>query len=388
MVIGAGCAGLSLATQLAKLERMGSKVPSTILVDRRAEYVDDRTWCFWEPPTSKNQGSNQMWDSWEFSDGNNRVIHCGNSDWAYHYTNALDFYQTCIQSIEQSKSQSLHLNQSVKKIKKTSQGYLVSTTNRTYIAKNIVDTRPWSAAPDRDVLLNQIFYGLVIDTSELNMAVPNRAMLMTDMSVDEYGFKFNYILPLSKNRILIEVTRFTAHDLAPESLAANCYALSRNMTKNKVPCILRVESGNIPMGLGSISKSSQNYVYSGVTAGAARASTGYAFQRIGKWAKHCAVHLVEHGNPCSAPKDPTLIHWMDTVFLQTIKRNPKVAPKLFMSLAENLDASKLVRFLTDKPTYRDLFSVMTALPVKSLLKSAIIDLSRRAQKKYQRVREA
>jgi lycopene beta-cyclase len=45
VVIGAGCAGLSLGFNLAK---MGEDAPKTIFLEQRLEYHNDRTWCFWD----------------------------------------------------------------------------------------------------------------------------------------------------------------------------------------------------------------------------------------------------------------------------------------------------------------------------------------------------
>ena len=44
IIIGAGCAGLSLGTRLASLD---SQAPKTLLLESRVAYDNDRTWCFW-----------------------------------------------------------------------------------------------------------------------------------------------------------------------------------------------------------------------------------------------------------------------------------------------------------------------------------------------------
>jgi len=47
IIIGGGCAGLSLA---ARLSRYGGDAPRTLVVDSRTSYTNDRTWCFWKLP--------------------------------------------------------------------------------------------------------------------------------------------------------------------------------------------------------------------------------------------------------------------------------------------------------------------------------------------------
>ena len=44
IVLGAGCAGLALASRLS---RYGDLAPRTVILDQRKDYSNDRTWCFW-----------------------------------------------------------------------------------------------------------------------------------------------------------------------------------------------------------------------------------------------------------------------------------------------------------------------------------------------------
>ena len=50
VILGGGCAGLSLAMRLAKL---GEQCPQTIIVEPRERYVNDRTWGFWGTPSAQ-----------------------------------------------------------------------------------------------------------------------------------------------------------------------------------------------------------------------------------------------------------------------------------------------------------------------------------------------
>jgi lycopene beta-cyclase len=44
IILGGGCAGLSLARRLSEL---GEDCPQTVILESRSSYTDDRTWCFW-----------------------------------------------------------------------------------------------------------------------------------------------------------------------------------------------------------------------------------------------------------------------------------------------------------------------------------------------------
>ena len=45
VIIGGGCAGLSLAYQLSQF---GENCPKTLIIEEREAYTNDRTWCFWD----------------------------------------------------------------------------------------------------------------------------------------------------------------------------------------------------------------------------------------------------------------------------------------------------------------------------------------------------
>jgi hypothetical protein len=53
---------------------------------------------------------------------------------------------------------------------------------------------------------------------------------------------------------------------------------------------------------------------------------------------------------------------MDRLFLQLIRRQPDLAPCLFMAMAERLRPEQLVAFLGDQAQWRDAMSVIGALP--------------------------
>ncbi len=45
LILGGGCAGLSLASRLAEF---GKDAPKVLIIEQRESYTNDRTWCFWD----------------------------------------------------------------------------------------------------------------------------------------------------------------------------------------------------------------------------------------------------------------------------------------------------------------------------------------------------
>jgi len=111
----------------------------------------------------------------------------------------------------------------------------------------------------------------------------------------------------------------------------------------------------------------ESYVRVGLHAGAARASTGYAFQRIQRWAVLCAAQLAKGAPPVPHRRDPVLLRWMDYLFLRVLKRRPEMAPLLFVSVFKNAKASRLIRFLNDNGTLFDCVAIVGALPARPFI---------------------
>ena len=73
-----------------------------------------------------------------------------------------------------------------------------------------------------------------------------------------------------------------------------------------------------------------NYFYAGALGGAVRASSGYAFLRIQKWAKDCAVCLKETGKLISHPKENLITFKLDKIFLNVLEKNIISAHQIFL----------------------------------------------------------
>jgi lycopene beta-cyclase len=102
-------------------------------------------------------------------------------------------------------------------------------------------------------------------------------------------------------------------------------------------------------------------------AGAARPATGYAFQRIQRWAADCAARLADAGAAVGHPPDPRFSAWMDRLFLSVIERQPQLAPQLFVDMFGRVESQRIIRFLSDRGHLADHAAVALALPFKPFL---------------------
>ena len=133
--------------------------------------------------------------------------------------------------------------------------------------------------------------------------------------------------------------------------------------------VVRSESGILPMGLVRRPASlGSGHVAVGVMAGSARASSGFAFQRIQQWADQCCAAMAAGGPPTPHRADPLLIRVMDRLFLKVLRASPKAAPDLFLSMFGQADSARVIRFLSGKSSVKDCLQVMKALPAKNFVR--------------------
>ncbi|MDG1904710.1 MAG: lycopene cyclase family protein [Arenicella sp.] len=380
IVIGAGCAGLSLAGELCKYEQNGEAPPKTLLIEPRSSYTTDRSWCYWEPTTLASPNDvDASWPSWSFSDSKQTFVHTLAQKWHYQYLNSGRFYRQRLAAINESHRVSVNLGESVQDVSQHNNGFRVRTNKAEYHCLKIVDTRPPTRKRLEQSLMLQIFYGIEIEIPGSHSIDLRLAKVMSDMRSDKLGFKFNYVLPLSPRSLLVEITRFTDRLIEPDDLRHETYQLACDIVGSTQLSIIREERGIVPMGLPmrhatlSPNPNISNRVLVGLGGGAARPATGYAFQRLQRWAHDCAQRLMEAGTLVTMQPDSRLVQWMDRVFLLTLKNNPQLGPKLFIALARRVRPVRLVRFLTDQATVFDLIAIIAALPVTPLLLTAFRD---------------
>lgn len=368
IILGGGCAGLSLALRLAEL---GEQSPKTLIIEKRQAYSNDRTWCFWdEGNPALTEWADHTWSSFKVQLGDKQLVkNCSKNP--YVMISAKTFYTRAIQNITANVQRfTLNKDESVLTIiKQANQTWRITTNMGVYTANHIVDTRPASQIYDDMSLLWQSFIGFEIEVSQ-DLFDAQQFILMDIEQHFKNGLGFIYVLPVTPNRALIEYTVFCEQAMSANSLQPYLdLALSR-YTKHAEYKVLRKECGQLPMGNQTVKKSDDpSYIFAGLYAGAARPSSGYAFQRIQGWAKLCAQSWSQHQSFIPAPKDPALTAMMDDIFLHVLKSNPAAAATLFFSFFSKAKLISTIRFLSDHATITDLGSIIFSMPTVLFLKS-------------------
>lgn len=366
IVLGGGCAGLSLAQRLAR----GKSGLRVLVLERRTSYQDDRTWCFWQRPQRAPGLAHRRWPRWRFSCDGRRVTHHAPAYAEYRCVRSLDFYQDALAALAAQDDVRLLRGQAVGAIHAPggAGGVAVETQHGTLRARWLVDTRPAGIVARAG--LKQVFAGVEVHAERpvFDDAVVG---LMEDMTVDAHGFRFTYVLPFTATHGLVETTRFTA--APPERLGAvSRVDLDEALAPVRARSALRFgrrEHGALPMDADAVRPSAApGVVTAGTAGGALRPSSGYAFLRIQAWARACAARLAEGAPPIGHPPDPRWRRSVDQLFLRVIRADPRVAPDAFMAMAAQLEARTFVRFLSDDATPGDFVRVASVLPKAPFLR--------------------
>lgn len=364
LVLGGGCAGLSLSMQLAQF---GQQAPSTLILEQRPFYENDRTWCFWgDAKTPFALQAQYQWPTVKVVNDDLAVpVDCTSTP--YRMLAAEQFYSAALAAMAAVPQIHLQMQSQVLSEPEFYAGrWHVATSAGPASAAMLVDTRPQRLPATQGALMWQSFVGHEIDCSQ-PVFDANCAELMNFSTASAERVAFTYVLPLSRTRALVEFTVFSAIPSTFEALAADLDHAIVQRIKGLAFTVRRSEKGILPMGLlpsstDVIPAPASSYVRVGLFAGAARPATGYAFQRIQRWAAVCAKAISDGGLPIGHAQDPAFLAWMDTLFLKVIRHQPQLAPALFMCLFSHVSSDRAIRFLGDHGTFFDYIAMAWALP--------------------------
>lgn len=353
LIVGAGCAGLSLAVHL--VER-GVRAPIH-LVDPREAFGSDRTWCFFRVRANPfDECIQHRWPRWQVRAG--RTVERGCRAHPYVHVPSEAFYARALYVLESAPNVSLHLGVRAQTWRRTSDGVELQTSAGVLRGRWGFDSRP-SPRPDPGGLV-QHFRGFFVRTAE-PVFDPGVVRLMDFDLPQGRGLRFAYVLPLAADLALIEDTYFT-----PEPFPIDDEILAR-VLGGEPHERLREERGAIPMSALPPPPPPERVVRIGLAAGVAKPSTGYAFEWIQRHAARIAEAL-RRDEPPPAFRRST---WMDAIFIDVIRRDPALAPALFLRLFERNPPARVARFLTETGTRRDALGVMASLPPAPFLRAAL-----------------
>ena len=346
IIIGGGCAGLSLAYELEINDKLKEK--TLAMVETREEYKRDKTWSFWKV-------FNHNFDDCVIKSWNNFTINSPDS--SHELTNEKFPYQ----SIDSGKfykkiNSKLSTNSNISFFKNLSE---INSEN------SIIFNSVYEKELDKSKLW-QHFQGIEIETPK-NIFDEEIINLM-DFNCDQRNdVHFFYTLPFSKNKALIETTWLS--NLEDQSLMDYDLQLE-NYIKNNLGIknykINFTEKGAIPL-FHPLNKNNEKTVYIGSAGGMTRLSTGYTFLNIQEHSKYIVENIdkIEKIKMYNIGKK---YQFLDKIFLRVLKNNPDKMPKIFFEMFKT-SSSCVIKFLSNKSNIFEDINIIRRMPKLIFMKA-------------------
>ena len=360
IILGGGCAGLSLAMRLAAAGPLKQRV---LLLEQRARYRHDRHWCFWESAVSESWPvqASQRWSRFEVRLDHRRIEHESAAE-PYALIESGRFYAQALSVLHRHPRLQLRRGLTVAgSLRVGRRGLLVPTSQGVFEAPYVIDTRAERPRPGLGIWQSFLGYEIEVDAPLFD---PKVATLMDFEPQSTSGLAFLYLLPRSRTRALLEWTVFDRNPQPAEGLRGDLERAMAQRIGGQTARISYRESGILPMTVASPTPpltATLGRIRCGLDRGMARPSSGYAFSRIQAWADQCALRIRAGDPPCPPMADAPWIKAMDQQFLAWLGQNPADGARRLYGLFEKTPTDRLVRFLAGRARPLDGLAVAAAL---------------------------
>lgn len=339
IIIGGGCAGLSLAYELEIHKKLENK--TLAIIEPRTEYKRDKTWSFWKVfEHNFDDCIKQNWKNFSINlPSQTKHIECNNSP--YQTIDSGLFYEKIINKLKENKNISFF-----KDIKDINQ-------NNSFIFNSVPSFK------DDDNNLWQHFCGVEIKTKE-NIFDDEIINLMDFDCEQKDSVHFFYTLPFAKNRALVETTwlsKITDDSMKDYNNQIKNYIENNLKIKNYE--IIYKEEGAIPLFYPS-NTDEKNKINIGTAGGMTRLSTGYTFLNIQEHSKYIRMNI-ENIQSAKKYKIGKKYQFLDKIFVKVLEKNPEKMPNIFCNMF-SASSGTVIKFLSNKSNIIQDLSIISKMP--------------------------
>ena len=346
IIIGGGCAGLSLAYELEINNKLKEK--TLAIIETRDEYKRDKTWSFWKVFDHNFEDCViKSWNNFTInsSEGFHELI---NKSFPYQSINSEKFYKKI--------NSKLSLNPNVSCFKRLNE---INSKN------SLIFNSVFEDKLDKSKLW-QHFQGIEIETS--NDIFDDEIVNLMDFNCDQKNdVHFFYTLPFSKNTALIETTWLS--DLEDPSLM-NYDLQLENYIKNNLGIknykINFIEKGAIPLFYPNF-KSDDKTINIGSAGGMTRLSTGYTFLNIQEHSKYI-VKNIDKIKEIKTYNIGGKYQFLDKIFLKVLENHPKKMPEIFFNMFKT-SSNTSIKFLSNKSNIFEDINIISKMPKLIFMKA-------------------
>ena len=346
VIIGGGCAGLSLAYELEIHEKLKDK--TLAIIEPRKEYKRDKTWSFWKvAPHNFDDCVKKNWENFSVNiPGKTNYLECKN--FPYQSIDSGLFYEKIKNKLK--KNENIFFFKNIEEINKQNSLVFNSVPN---IKKNHLN-------------LWQHFCGVEIKTD--NDIFDEKIFNLMDFDCEQReSVHFFYTLPYEKNRALVETTWLSKmNDNSQKDYENQINNYIKNNLKIKNYEISYKEEGAIPL-FYPLNRNEKNKINIGTAGGMTRLSTGYTFLNIQEHSKYIRENIDNISNAKKFEIDKKY-QFLDEIFLRVLEKNPEKMSDIFFRMFKT-SPKTVIKFLSNKSNFLEDLSIIFKMPKLIFIKA-------------------
>ena len=346
VIIGGGCAGLSLAYELEIHEKLKDK--TLAIIEPRKEYKRDKTWSFWRvTPHNFDDCVKKNWENFSINiPGKTNYLECKN--FPYQSIDSGLFYKKIKNKLK--KNENIFFFKNIEEINKQNSLVFNSVPN---IKKNHLN-------------LWQHFCGVEIKTD--NDIFDEKIFNLMDFDCEQReSVHFFYTLPYTKNRALVETTWLSKmNDNSQKDYEDQINNYIKNNLKIKNYKITYKEVGAIPL-FYPLNKNEKNKINIGTAGGMTRLSTGYTFLNIQEHSKYIRENIENISNVKKFELNKKY-QFLDEIFLRVLNKNPEKMSDIFFNMFKT-SPKTVIKFLSNKSNFLEDLSIIFQMPKLIFIKA-------------------
>ena len=339
VIIGGGCAGLSLAYELEIHEKLKNK--TLAIIEPRLEYKKDKTWSFWK--VAKHNFDDCVKKSWEnFSiniPGRTNYLTC--KDYPYQSIDSGLFYNKINEKLKENKN--INFFKDITEI----------NTKNSFIFNSVSEIKK------SHLNLWQHFCGVEIVTK--NNFFDEEIFNLMDFDCEQReSVHFFYTLPYSKNKALVETTWLSKmNDNSQKDYDQQIKDYIEKHLRIKDYDILYKENGAIPL-FYPMHKNEKNKINIGTAGGMTRLSTGYTFLNIQEHSRYIRKNIENISNSKKFVINKKY-QFLDEIFLRVLDKHPEKMSNIFFNMFKT-SPKTVIKFLSNKSNLIEDIIIISKMP--------------------------
>ena len=346
IIIGGGCAGLSLAYELEINDKLKAK--TLAIIEPRTEYKRDKTWSFWK--VASHNFDDCVKKSWKNFTINipKKTNHLECSSYPYQSVDSGLFYEKINNRLKEN--QNIYFFKDINEINSKNSFIFNSVPS---IKKNHLN-------------LWQHFCGVEIETQ--NDFFDDEIFNLMDFDCDQReSVHFFYTLPFSRTKALVETTWLSKiNDGSQKDYGDQIKDYLENNLNLKNYEITYKEVGAIPLFYPTYEET-KNKINIGTAGGMTRLSTGYTFLNIQEHSKYICKNI-ENISKTKKFEIGKKYQFLDDIFLRVLNDNPEMMPDIFFKMFKS-SPKTVIKFLSNKSNFLEDLSIILKMPKWTFVKA-------------------